>query len=69
MILSWGPIDELDQLRAWYVLQVMRILFHIGVKAMLQGKLDREAARERGRQEAIERFRKAMAATGDLDEA
>jgi hypothetical protein len=48
--------------------QVMRILWRIGVRAMVQGKLDRKLARERGRQEAIEHFRKAMAATGDLDD-
>jgi hypothetical protein len=55
VIPSWGPIDELDPLRASYVMQVHRILWRIGVKAMMRGTLDREAARERGRQEAIER--------------
>jgi hypothetical protein len=62
-ILSWGPIDKLDPLRRLYQVQVIRIMLSIAGKAMVQGKLDRELARERGRQEAIERFRKAMAAT------
>ena len=62
-ILSWGPLGELDPLRASYVLQVVRILFHIGVTAILQGKVDREVLRERELQEAAERFRAAMAKT------
>jgi hypothetical protein len=45
-ILSWGPLGELDPLRASYVLQVVRILFHIGVTAILQGKVEREVLRE-----------------------
>jgi hypothetical protein len=55
IILSW-PIDQLDALRASYWLQVHRILWRIGIKAMMRGKL----ARSRDRQEAIERFRQAM---------
>ena len=43
-----------------YQAQVLRIMLSIAVKAAVQGKLDRELARERGRQEAIERFRQAM---------
>ena len=58
-ILSWGP-DKLDPLRRSYQGQVLRIMLSIAVKAMVQGKLDRELARERGRQETIERFRQAM---------
>jgi hypothetical protein len=58
-ILSWGP-DKLDPLRRSYQGQVLRIMLSIAVKAMVQGKLDSEAARERNRQEAIERFRQAM---------
>jgi hypothetical protein len=34
-------------------LQVMRIIFMIGVKALLDGKLGREAARERDRQRIL----------------
>jgi hypothetical protein len=48
-----------------FVIQVLRILWRIGVKAMVQGKLDREAARERGRQETVERFRAAMRGRSD----
>ena len=59
-VLSWGPIDKLDPLRRSYQGQVLRIMLSIAVKAMVQGKLDRELARERGRQETIERFRQAM---------
>ena len=59
-ILSWGPIDKLDSLCRSYQVQVLRIMLSIAVKAMVQGKLDSEAARERNRQEAIERFRQAM---------
>ena len=59
-ILSWGPIDKLDSLCRSYQAQVLRIMLSIAVKAAVQGKLDRELARERGRQEAIERFRQAM---------
>ena len=43
-----------------YQAQVLRIMLSIAVKAAVQGKLDRELARERGRQETIERFRQAM---------
>jgi hypothetical protein len=59
-ILSWGPIDKLDLLRRSYQVQVMRIVLSIAGKAMVEGKLDRDAARERNREEAIERFRQAM---------
>jgi hypothetical protein len=34
-------------------MQVIRILLKIGVKAMLDGTLDREAARDRDRQRAL----------------
>jgi hypothetical protein len=56
-ILSW-PIAELDPFRLSMKLQVMRIriIFAIGVKALLDGKLDREAARERDRQRVLERL-------------
>ena len=72
-ILSWGPIDKLDSLCRSYQVQVLRIMLSIAVKAMVQGKLDRELARERGRQEAIEHFRqtleRAVAARRARDEA
>jgi hypothetical protein len=59
-VLSWGPIDKLDPLRRSYQGQVLRIMLSIAVKALVQGKLDREAARERDRQEAVERFRQTL---------
>ena len=46
-ILSWGPITELGPLRQSFQWQVMRVLFPIYVKALLDGSLDREAACER----------------------
>jgi hypothetical protein len=54
-ILSW-PIAELDSFRLSVRLQVMRIIFAIGVKALLDGKLDCEAARKRDRDRVLEAF-------------
>ena len=48
-ILSWGSITELDPLRRSFQWQVMRVLLSIGMKAVLDGSLDRELARERNR--------------------
>jgi hypothetical protein len=45
-IMSW-PIGELDPFRLSVRMQVTRVVFMIGVKAYLDGKLGREAARER----------------------
>ena len=53
-ILSWGPITELDPLRLSFQVQVIRVLLRIGIKAMLDGTLGREAARERDRERIIE---------------
>jgi hypothetical protein len=47
-ILSW-PWAGLDPVRCSMQLQVMRVLWSIGIKAMLDGTLAREAARERDR--------------------
>ena len=52
-ILSW-PWAGLDPLRRSMQMQVMRVLLAIGVKALLDGKLGREAARERERQRVLE---------------
>jgi len=49
-----GPITDLDPLRLSFQMQVIRILLKIGVKAMLDGTLDREATRERDRQRILE---------------
>jgi hypothetical protein len=45
-ILSW-PIAELDAFRLSVRMQVTRIVFMIGMKAMLEGKLGRERDRDR----------------------
>jgi len=42
-----GSITELDPRRRSFQMQVIRVLLKIGVKAMLDGRLGREAARER----------------------
>jgi hypothetical protein len=52
-ILSWGPIAALDPFRLSVRLQVMRIIFAIGGKALLDGKLGRDAARERDRERIL----------------
>jgi hypothetical protein len=52
-ILSWWHITELDPLRCSFQMQVMRILLRIGVKAVLDGTLAREAARERDRERLL----------------
>jgi hypothetical protein len=67
--LSWGPIDKLDSLCRSYQVQVLRIVLSIAGKALVQGKLDREAAREGDRQEAIERFPQAMERAGAARDA
>jgi hypothetical protein len=59
-ILSWRPIDKLDPLRRSYQVQVIGVMLSITGKALVEGKLDREAVRERGRQEAVEHFRQAL---------
>jgi hypothetical protein len=49
-ILSWGPITELDPLRLSFQMQVTRVFLRIGLKAVLDGTLAREAARDRDRE-------------------
>ena len=51
-IMSW-PIEELDPVRLSIRMQVTRVVFMVGVKAMLDGKLSREAARERDRDRVL----------------
>ena len=53
-ILSWGSITELDSLRQSFQWQVMRVLWSIGIRAMLDGTLARESARERNRAAVFE---------------
>jgi hypothetical protein len=48
-ILAWGPVADLDAHRLHVWLQVWRVVFMIGTKALFDGKLERDAARERDR--------------------
>jgi len=60
-ILSWGPITELDPLRQSFQMQVLRVFLLIGLKAMLDGTLAREAARERDRERILEELSRGFA--------
>jgi hypothetical protein len=51
-VMSW-PIDELDPYRLHVRMQVTRVVFMIGAKAHLDGKLGREAARNSERQRVL----------------
>src|SRR5262249_45901267 len=53
-IVAWGPIADLDPLRLSFQMQVMRVFLRIGLKAVLDGTLAREAVRERDRQRIVE---------------
>jgi hypothetical protein len=63
-ILSWGSYTELDPLRRSMQMQVMRILLPIGIKAVLDGSLDRELARERNRAAALDELHHRLGAKG-----
>jgi hypothetical protein len=52
-ILSW-PWDGVDPVRRSMKMQVMRVLLPIGIKAALDGSLDRDVARERNRAAMLE---------------
>ena len=58
-IMSW-PVSELDPFRLSVRMQVTRVVFAIGVKALLDGRLRRAAARERNRDAALERIEAAL---------
>ena len=51
-IMSW-PIGELDPLRLSVRMQATRVVFTICLKAFIDGRLSREAARERGRDRTL----------------
>src|SRR6516164_7164640 len=53
-IMSWEPIAELDPARLSMRMQATRVVFTICMKAFLDGRLGREASRERDRQRIIE---------------
>ena len=59
--MSW-PIGELDPFSLSVRMQVTRVVFAIGVKALLDGTLGHEAARERNRDAALERLTEALRA-------
>jgi hypothetical protein len=59
-ILTW-PVAELDPLRLSLRMQVWHVVFMIGVKAMLNGTLAREADRERDRQRILRRVHARLA--------
>ena len=61
-ILSWGSIIELDPLRQSFQWQVTRVLLSIGIKALLDGSLDREAARDRNRAVVLEKLARDLSA-------
>jgi hypothetical protein len=60
-ILSW-PWNGLDPVRRSMQMQVMRILLPIGIKAALDGSLDRDLARERNRAAALEELHHKLGA-------
>jgi hypothetical protein len=51
-ILSW-PLDELDRVRRSMRMQVLRVILPISIKALVEGKLNREAARDHDRQRVL----------------
>ena len=63
-IQSWGPINELDPMCLSMQMQVMRILWRICIKAVLDGSLDRELARERNRAAVLEELNRKVGAKG-----
>jgi hypothetical protein len=61
---SW-PIAELDPFRLSVRMQVMRIVFAIGIKPLLDGQLGREAARERNRAAVLEELDRKLRAAAE----
>jgi hypothetical protein len=59
-ILSWGPVTDLDAHRLHVWLQVWRVVFMVGSKALLDGTLGRKAARERDRQRVLAEMSRAF---------
>ena len=59
-ILSWGPIAELDPMRRSMRMQVLRVIMPIGIKALLDGRLGRDAARERDRQRVLDELARCL---------
>jgi DNA-binding transcriptional MerR regulator len=63
-ILSWRPISELGQFRLSVKMQVMRIVFAMGTKALLDVRLGREAARERNRDAVLNELARRLDGAG-----
>jgi hypothetical protein len=61
-ILSWGSYAELDPLRRSFQMQVLRVLLPIGIKAVLDGSLDRDLALERNRAAVLEELDRKLRA-------
>jgi hypothetical protein len=62
-ILSWPP-SELDPLCRSMQMQVMRILWRICIKAVLDGSLERDLSRERNRAAALHKLHRKLGAKG-----
>jgi hypothetical protein len=60
-VLPW-PWDGLDPLRCSMKMQVLRIVFSICLKAMFDGTVEREIARERHRERRLEALAREPAA-------
>jgi hypothetical protein len=58
-IMSW-PISELDPFRLSVRMQATRVAFTICQKAFLDGRLGREAARERDRERVLAKMARAF---------
>jgi hypothetical protein len=67
-IMSW-PIGELDPFGLSVRMQVTRTIFTICLKAVLDGTLGREAARERNRERLLAEMVRAEFGTSDEAEA
>jgi hypothetical protein len=63
-ILLW-PWAGLDPLRRSMQMQVIRVLLPIGIKALFDGSLDREAARERNRAAVLEKLDRKFRAAAE----
>jgi len=66
-ILSW-PWAGLDPVRRSMQMQGMRILLPIGIKAALDGSLDRDLARERDRQRLLEELSRKLREPLELEQ-
>ena len=64
-----GPIAELDPLRLSVWMQVWRVVFVVGTKALLDGKLGREAARERSHAAVLKKLARRLGGRSQPDGA